>query len=311
MEIIENWNLLNKRINNENPKLTESLFPIHMGAFEDLRKSGHMLRLNGTPVSQLAPAISAKERLDLAGNIGRSLIQAEGDLHNKRFLIKHADYFPNCIFIALAAIFENMDGVFDVRFPGQKMNVVCEYHTVPGNSDPLGKLLPLVEKCYPWVALSPKVHQSEPPEAKAPRFIQMNQSSLIFAANRVAKIDTMRTAFTGTIQRGEIKKGDVLNVIDSSGKVLCHEGLVLAIYANSQEINKAEANQRVDEVGLAVELPAGDYTGILLVDGDKKLASNQMNQNSVGKVTVSSADHISEKQSSKKKTRFWEKLFKK
>ncbi len=307
MNIIENWNLLNERMSNEHADLVGSLMQIHMGAFDDLRKSGHMLMVNGKPVSEIAPTIQPMERLTLAGDIGRSLLDGKSlDLFNKSFAIKHADYFPNCIFIALSAIIENLEGGLNTVYPDKKLEVVCKYDTLPKNNDPLGKILPLIEKCYPWVTLSTDVRQATPPAEKPPRFIPLHKPSLFFAADTIARIDTTRTVFSGRILRGTIKKGDVLNVVNADGKALCHEGMVLAMYAGTQEIDSAEANTHIDELCLAVEIPAGEYSGIFLVDGDKVLASLDEKQ----------ADSSTEKPENKdekvgKKTGFWSKLFKK
>jgi hypothetical protein len=177
MDIIENWNLLNERMKDKDPELIQSLFQIHMGAFDDLRKSGHLLNVNGKPVSALASTLQPQQRLELAGNIGQSLIHLQGefDLFNRRFSVQLADCYPNCIFIALAAILENLDGALNVRFPDKKMTVVCAYDTTSGNHDPLGQALPLIEKCYPWVIVSTEVHTSAP-SAAAPEFKQSNHT---------------------------------------------------------------------------------------------------------------------------------------
>lgn len=169
MDVIENWNLLNERTKEESAELTARLFQIHMGVFDDLRKSGHMLKVGDQPVSELLTTMHAPERLTLAGDIGCGLINAQGDLFAKQFSIQLADYFPNCVFVALAAIFENLEGGFNVLYPDRKMTVVCAYDTLSGNDDPLGKMLPLIEKCYPWVSLSAEVCQTEPPAEKQPK----------------------------------------------------------------------------------------------------------------------------------------------
>lgn len=279
MNIIENWNLLNERINGKDSKLTVSLLQIHMGAFDDLRKCGHMVEVDGKPVSELAPIISPQQRLELAGRIGRDLIQVKGDLFDTGFVIRMADAFPNCIFIALAALIENTSSEFNVMFSDKKMKVTCEYETAEGKDDPLGKILPKLEDCYSWISLSTEARQTEAPVPQSPRYIPEAMTNLVFTADMCAKIDTMRTAFGGTVQRGSIRKGDVLNVVDGYGKVLCHEGMVLAIYIGGKEVQQAEANQHIDEICLAVEIPAGKYNNILLVDGDKTLAEcNQVGQ---------------------------------
>ncbi len=302
MDIIENWNLLNARIKGEKPELVTRLFQIHMGAFDDLRKSGHLLTVNGKLVSELAPTIQPQERLVLAGDIGRNLIDIQGELFNKTLSIKRADHFPNCIFIALTAFLENLDGTLDVMFPDKKTAVVCQYDTAPDNNDPLGKLLPLVEECYPWVALSTEVSQAAAPASEPPRFIHENDSNLLFDAEQIVKIDTMRTVFSGTVRRGVIQTGDVLNVVDGSGKSLCHDGAVLSIYSNGQRVSVAKAGQHVDELCLAVEIPAGSYSGVFLVDGDKMLgASKRAAKNSAGK-------HI---KGENQKKNLWSRLFRK
>lgn len=307
MNIIENWNLLNERMSNEHADLVGNLMQIHMGAFDDLRRSGHMLMVNGKPVSEIAPTIQPLERLTLAGEIGRSLLDGKSqDLFNKSFSINHADDFPSCIFIALSAIIENLEGGVNTVFPDKKLELICKYDTLPKNNDPLGKILPLIEKCYPWVTLSTDVRLTTPLAEKPPRFIPLHKPSLFFAADMIARIDTMRTVFGGRILRGTIQNGDVLNVVDADGKVLCHEGAVLAMYADNQEIDSAEANTHIDELCLAVEIPTGAYSGIFLVDSDEVLASLDERQ----------ADSSAEKSENKgekagKKAGFWSNLFKK
>lgn len=169
MDIIENWNLLNERAKEESAELAAELFRIHMGVFDDLRKNGNRLIIDDRPVSERVQTMLPQERLVFAADLGRGLINAQGDLFTKQFSIRFADYFPNAVFVALAAIFENLEGAFNVRYPDRKMTVVCEYETLAENNDPLGKMLPLIEKCYPWVSLSVKAHQTEPPAAELPK----------------------------------------------------------------------------------------------------------------------------------------------
>ena len=64
MDVRENWNQLNQRIKEENETIIPSLFQIHMGAFEDLRKSGHLITANGQPANFLAHILD-KRRLIL------------------------------------------------------------------------------------------------------------------------------------------------------------------------------------------------------------------------------------------------------
>lgn len=308
MDIIRNWNHLNSRIKKENPELVKKLFQIHMGCFDDLRRSGHMIKASGKPVSELAPMIQPQERLILAGNIGQNLVKPQGDLFNMELSIDLADYFSNCIFIALTAMLEDMREKIHVMYPDKRVAVVCKYETASGNNDPLGKVLPLVEQCFSWVSLTSEVHLSGPVKTSPPRYISRDQSSLFFTSDKVTKIDTMRTVFAGTIRRGSIQKGDVLNVTDSTGKVLCHEGIVMKIYVKGQEYNRVNENQHIDEMCLAVEIPNGDYPGIFLIDGDKTLAlSKQMSQQDK---SAQKSEPLDTAPSQTSKKGFWSKLFK-
>lgn len=310
MDIIENWNLLNSRMSEENSELTTSLVMIHMGAFDDLRKSGHMLRVNDKKVSEWAATLEPRQRLDLAGDVGRSLIDAEGNLFSKNFSIRLADHFPNCIFIAMAAIIENLDGCLNVRFPDKKMAVCCKYETVTENADPLGKLLPLLEKCYPWIELTVEAQQTEPPASEPPRYIPKEKISLVFVAERLTKIDTMRTVFGGKMTTGTLQKGNVLNVVDSYGKVLCNEGMVLSIFADGKELDKVQQGQHVDELCLAVEIPSGEYPGIFLVNGDEMIASADEKKPDDEKCENKAESQATKTQETNKKPSFWSKLFK-
>ena len=312
MDIIENWDLLNDRMKEQKPQLIQRLSEIHMGAFDDLRRSGHMIKVGDKTVSQLAPTIEPEERLELAGKIGRSLIHADGNMFDKTFTIKSADCFPNGIFIALSAILENLDGSFDVLFPGKKMSIHCDYSTASENKDPLGQLLPILQECYPWIDLSIRKHTEKPSPAKPPRVISKEDSQLLFTAENIVKIDTARMAFIGNVERGIIRKGDVLNAIDDSGKVLCPEGVVLLIVREGKIVEQAESGQHIDEMCLAMEIPSGDYRAILLVDGDEALAASAK--------AVQNGDqgdeHVSEEQTKNekapaKKAGFWSRLFKK
>ncbi len=168
MDIIENWNLLNERIKEdpEKKQLIAELMPIHMGAFDDLRNSGHMISIGGKEVSEMIVGKDAFARLDLAGNVGRSLVDLDGSLFEKNFRIKMADQFPNCIFIAIAAVIENLDGALNAVYPDKKMKVNLSYESAPESSDPFGKLIPLFEKCYSWISVSTekKTAQENAPE---------------------------------------------------------------------------------------------------------------------------------------------------
>lgn len=313
MDIIGNWELLIERQKTQrNPELVKSLMKIRMGAFDDLRRSGHLVKVGDKPLSELAPTIHPEQRLELAGNIGRQFIDVSGDLFETRFQIKHADHFPNCIFIAIAAILENQEGFVNEMAPDKKVAVICEYDTVAGGIDLLGKSLPMLEACYPWLHLSTKAHMTAPPAAALPRYVRPDKSSLLFVADKVAKVDVMRTAFSGVVRRGCIRKGDVLNVIDGSGRVLCNEGIVIVIFAGKpgETIEMVTEGQMVAaELLLAVEIPAGEYHNICLVDGDKKLAAPEPPEKA-GKRNPPPDDGktSAETKEPKKKEGFWSKL---
>lgn len=270
MDILENWNSLNSRMKNR-PELINALFPIHMGMFDDLRKNGHRLKKNGSSLSELAAGLEAEEKMQLAVQAGQYLIKGSGTLYEKTFVIEYADYFPNCIFIVLAAILENLDGAFDVTHPDKKMKILCRYETVSGSGDPLGKILPVLEKCYPWIALRIEKGEKAPTKTEE-RIIPHESSSTVFIADSINKIDTMRTVLSGTVNKGRISIKDVMNITDGSGRVLGPQGAVIAIFSQNKSLSAVSAGQKVDELLIATEIPSGDYRGVLLVDGDRKLS---------------------------------------
>ena len=236
-------------------------------------------------------------------------VQGKPELFHKCFTIKMADLVPNCIFIALAAMIENLEGAINRLYPDKKMEVVCEYETISGLDDPLGKLLPLIENCYPWVTLTTKAVVKEP-KPDVPRYIPNEKTSLAFFVDRIRKIDTMRTCFSGTIQRGTIREGDVLNVIDNFGKVLCPEWVVRGIYTKGMRL-EAALGMHIDELILTTEIPVGDYSSIFLVDGDKKLALSSQNNQEYGNGTAEPKPQAYAPQNNDKKETLWSKLFKK
>ena len=310
-ELVENWNLLNSREKN-NKELVQCLFQIHIGAFDDLRIGGNFLTAGDKKISELAAIVDAQQRFHIAVTLGRAMIEVQGkpELFHKCFTIKTADLVPNCIFIALAAMIENLEGAINRLYPDKKMEVVCEYETISGLDDPLGKLLPLIEKCYPWVTLTTKTVVKEP-KPNVPRYIPNEKTSLLFFVDRVQKIDTMRTCFSGTIQRGTIREGDVLNVIDNFGKVLCPEGVVRGIYTKEGMRLEAAQGMHIDELLLTTEIPVGDYSSIFLVDGDKKLALSSQNNQEYGSGTAEPKPQASAPKNNDKKETLWSKLFKK
>ena len=268
MDVIENWNLLNERMQSENPQMISKLLQVHMGAFDDLRKSGHLLNIGGKKVSEIAPLISPEERLELIAQIGSSLVNITGDMFTKTMKIKLADNFPNCIYILIAAILENLEGAINVILQDKKMIIQCVYDTIDGNNDPLGKILPSLAEIFTWVEIVPQPNTIKPAPAPKRPVITRENAKTVFVAESVARIDTMRTGFTGKLIKGSIcSKRDALTVTDGSGNVLCNEGIVLAIFADGHEIQKVEAGERIDEMCVAVEIPNGSYQGILLVGG--------------------------------------------
>ncbi len=309
-ELVENWNLLNSREKN-NKELVQCLFQIHTGAFDDLRIGGNFLTAGDTKISEIAAIVDAQQRFQIAVALGRAMIEVQGkpELFHKCFTIKMADLVPNCIFIALAAMIENLEGAINRLYPDKKMEVVCEYETISGLDDPLGKLLPLIENCYPWVTLTTKAVVKEP-KPDVPRYIPNEKTSLAFFGDRIRKIDTMRTCFSGTIQRGTIREGDVLNVIDNFGKVLCPEGVVRGIYTKGMRL-EAALGMHIDELILTTEIPVGDYSSIFLVDGDKKLALSSQNNQEYGNGTAEPKPQAYAPQNNDKKETLWSKLFKK
>ena len=273
MDVRENWEQLNQRIREENAASIPDLFRIHMGAFEDLRKNGHMITANGQPVNILAHTITPDERFSLACQIGRSLIDAHSETVSGRLTeicaIQKADFFPNCIAIALGAILENIHP----GLPGMKMTVLCNYDTINGSDDPLGKNLSVLESCFPWAAFQLNATEKEQPKPENNPVLPLNQMNTLFQADAIAKIDTARTNFSGRVIRGEIREGDVLNVTDGDGQQICPPGVVKAIFLKDRvENGKVVAeqspilheNQRADSLLVAVEIPKGSYSGILL-----------------------------------------------
>ena len=286
MDVRESWNQLNQRIKEENETIIPSLFQIHMGAFEDLRKNGHLITANGQPVNILAHTINPDERFSLACQIGRSLIDAHSGTVNGGLAeicaIQKANYFPNCIAIALSAILENIH-------PGpqeMKMTVLCNYDIIKGSDDLLGKNLSVLEPCFPWAAFQLKATEKEPPQPVNAPMIPLHQMNTLFQTEGIAKIDTALTSFSGRVIRGEIREGDVLNITDGSGRQICPPGVVRAIFLKDRvEDGKAvgercsvlSKDQHADSLLVAVEIPKGSYKGIAL---SKKEGGNQTEDSS-------------------------------
>ena len=273
MDVRENWNQLNQRIKEENETIIPSLFQIHMGAFEDLRKSGHLITANGQPANILAHTLNPDERFSLACQIGRSLIEAHSGTVNGGLAeicaIQKANYFPNCIAIALGAILENIHP----GLPGMKMTVLCNYDIIKGTDDQLGKALSVLKPCFPWAVFQLKATEKDPPQPVKAPMIPLDQMNTLFQAEAIAKIDTARTSFSGRVIRGEIREGDVLNITDGTGQQICPPGVVRAIFLKDRVENGKVVGERcsvlskdqhADSLLLAVEIPKGSYNGIIL-----------------------------------------------
>ena len=273
METYDNWQRLNARMKEEDAAATVPLFQIHMGAFDDLRKNGHRIQADGKPVSVLAPTLSAQDRFQLACSIGRSLIDAQAGIVNGGFAetcaVRQADFFPHCIAIALGAILEGLHP----GQPVQKTAVLVEYETFKGNGDPLGQLLPGLEPCFPWAVFRVEAKETDPPAPAPAAFLPLDKMKTLFRADGLQKIDTGRASFSGTLLRGSVRKGDVLNVTDARGQRLCPPGVVLDILLKDRVeegrpvVEKAgvlTAGMQADSLFVAVEVPRGSYQGILL-----------------------------------------------
>ncbi len=273
MDVRENWDQLNRRIKKEHEAMIPDLFKIHMGAFEDLRKNGHMITANGQPVNILAHTITPDERFTLACQIGRSLIDAHSGTVDGRLAeictIQKADFFPNCIAIALGAILENIHP----GPPGMNMTVVCQFDTFNGSDNPLERNLSVLKTCFPWAVFLLKPIKKEPPQPVSVPVFPLNQMNTLFHADGVAKIDTARTSFSGKVVRGEIREGDVLNVTDGGGRQICPPGVVQAIFLKDrvedgkvvgEQCRVLSKDQHADSLLVAVEIPKGSYQGIIL-----------------------------------------------
>ncbi len=273
MDVRESWDLLNQRIKKENETMIPNLFRIHMGAFEDLRNSGHLVDVNGQPVNILAAKLKPEDRFSLACQIGRKLIDAKPEMLDdglvEHFTIQKANFFPNCIAIALAAILEKTGP----GFPGMKMTVICSYDTIKGEEDLFGKALSVLEPCFPRTVFQVKATETGRPEQKNARLIPIHGMQTLFQADGLTKTDTARTSFSGKVIRGEIRKGDVLNVTTSTGREICPPGVVLAIFLKDrvedgkvvgEQCEVLSKDQHADSLLVAVEIPKGDYDGIVL-----------------------------------------------
>ena len=154
IDFIENWNILNKRVNNEQPDLVEPLFKAHMGSFDELRANGNSISLNGQPIAKITIGTSGDEKLDFIAYICSQMISGNGTIFEKSFSIKFADEFPNGIFIVICAIIENFEGSFNVVYPEEKMTLHFFYETACNGIGALGENLNSLEQYYSWVKVN-------------------------------------------------------------------------------------------------------------------------------------------------------------
>ena len=305
MDIIENWNFLNSRMKEENSEIIPELMQVHMESFNDLRKSGYLLSMGDKKISEIAPTISPEERLQLIGAIGNSLVKRnQNDLFSWTMNIDLADAFPNCVFIAIAAILENLEGGINLVLKDKKMVTTCIYSTTEGANDPLGKLLPLLSKIFSWVDIVCKKNTVKAPEPQAARYADVQKAHVVIKAESVTKIDVMRTAFSGVVERGEIKKGDALIVTDGEGKILCNEGVVLLLVTDKHPVSAVKEHKRIDEMLVAVEIPKGTYNGLFLISEKPTDTGKESNE-----ITEQPKDCAKADAEDNKKRGFFSKLF--
>ena len=273
MEIRKNWDALNARMKEENKECIAGLFQIHMGAFDDLRKSGHLIKANGQPASVLAAKLDPQERFSLACQIGNSLVEKKtgivGGSMAETFGIRMADDFPNCIAIALGATLESIHP----GLPGKKTPVLFTYDTCQGNGGPLGKALQALEPCFPWAEFKVNTVLKEPPKPMGTPVLPLDRMDVLFKADGVTKIAPGRTSFSGTVVRGTVRKGDVLTVTDAAGRQVYPQCLVMELYlkdrvedgkVTGEKAEAASAGQHIDSLLVSAEIPAGTYNGFML-----------------------------------------------
>ena len=273
MEVTENWKRLNERMNQENKAAIPALFQVHMGAFDDLRKNGDRIAVDGKSVLALAPTLSPEARFALACRIGRDLIEARSGIDNGRPAeyceIRQADFFPHCIAIALGAILENIHP----GFPGGTTSVICHYETFGDGGGPLSAAIGALKPCFPWAEFQLEAARKEPQQpVKAPALV-LDRMGTLFRADGIVRIDVGRTSLSGSVVRGTVRKGDVMNVTDPDGQRLSPPGVVTAIFLKDRVENgrpiaettyALDAGQHADSLLIAVDIPRGADSGIVL-----------------------------------------------
>jgi hypothetical protein len=273
LNIRKRWDDLNARMNEENKDAAPGLFQIHMGAFDDLRKNGHRVMADGKPASVLAATLDPQSRLSLACTIGRRLVSAHGGTdHGNPAIIcvtDQADFLPNCAAIGLAAILQSLHP----GLPGTKLVVCCSYDTFTGNGDPFGKNLKTLALCFSWAEFRVQPAEKEPPRPAEAPVLPLDRMAVLFRADGVFKIAPGRTGFSGTVLRGEIRKGDILTVTDGRGQQIFPSGVVMNLalkdrFENGKAVSETSETvtpgQHLDCLLLGAELPKGTYNGMML-----------------------------------------------
>lgn len=148
MDTIGGWEHFADRVRTDRAEIAELLSGIPSAAVEELEENGSMLAINGETAAGLAAKKNREEKLALAGDAGRYLLDfrpSEG-MNSYSMHITGADAFPNCICIAAAAVLEKFSG--RVR---SKLQLSVEYASEKNSGDPFGALLSLISRFFPFV----------------------------------------------------------------------------------------------------------------------------------------------------------------
>lgn len=180
-ELIGNRELLVERVEKNNPALELRLKKIYDDAVEELKGNGKLLRSGGKSVAEIASEAGPEQQKELVVSVGDRLINMELGPMTSSISVVYADYFPNCIFIAVCCRLESMEGAVQLLLKDRKWSVVCSYETDMNGGNPLGRLIHLLIICYPWITLSPRARHTlvKPPE--------LQQDAAVHAASRPAE----------------------------------------------------------------------------------------------------------------------------
>ena len=267
MDTIKNWKALLESMKTRDPGVEQRLEEIQAGTIAEMRKWS---KKASSPDS----GPGTEQDLMLAAVLGMAMVQPQGSGRPTNLAILCPEKVPNCIFMTVSAILEEMDhSAADLlQQSGGKWPVICSYALPDEMSSPLEKMLPLLEQCYPWCSMDVRPIRKKPGQSTPEGYIPLDSSGLLIDTDTVSALDFTQMTFSGRVQRGCIRKGDKVNAVDASGKILCPEGKVLALYAGAEEISQAEKNEYVDKICVAIEIPDGDYVGVFLVDGNEALS---------------------------------------